>query len=306
MIALPSLQQLRFLSALAEHRHFGRAASACAVTQSTLSAGLQELEDRLGIRLVERSRRQVMLTPSGVEIVARGRRLLRDAEELAEVARSAQEPLSGSLRLGVIPTIGAYFIPRAMPGLAKTFPKLQLYLREEQTASILDKLDKGQLDLALVALPYNVGDCETMALGEDRILVALPEAHPLTRAKRIERADLAGEALLLMEDGHCLRSHALEACRLSGPDRNEVFQGTSLRMLVQMAAGGIGITLVPEMAVPVEITAASGLVARPLEGAPSRTIALAWRRTSARKTEFRTLGRHLKAVLQEREHEARH
>ena len=299
MIALPSLQQLRFLSALAEHKHFGRAASACAVTQSTLSAGLQELEDRLGVSLVERSRRQVMLTSLGEEIVARGRRLLRDAEELADVARSGHEPLSGPLRLGLIPTIGAYFIPSALPGLAKAFPKLRLYLREEQTASILDKLDKGQLDLALIALPYDVGDLETMALGQDRILVALPKAHPLARAKRIERADLAGEALLLMEDGHCLRSHALEACRLAGPDRNEVFQGTSLRTLLQMAAGGIGITLMPEMAVPVEITDASGLVAKPLEGAPTRTIALAWRRTSARKAEFRTLGRHFKSILDE-------
>lgn len=297
MTPLPSLQQLRFLSALAEHKHFGRAAASCAVTQSTLSAGLQELEDRLGASLVERSRRHVLLTPLGEEIVERGRRLLRDAEDLAEAARGAQEPLSGPLRLGVIPTIGAYFIPGVMPGLARAFPKLRLYLREEQTASILDKLDNGQLDLALIALPYDIGDLETMALGEDAILVALPKAHPLARAKRIERADLAGEALLLMEDGHCLRSHALEACRLAGPDRNEVFQGTSLRTLLQMAAGGIGITLMPEMAVAAEITPQSGLVARHLEGEPARQIALAWRRSSARKAEFRMLGRHLKAAL---------
>jgi len=299
MIPLPSLQQLRFLSALAEHKHFGRAAAACAVTQSTLSAGLQELEERLGVSLVERSRRHVLLTPLGEEIVARGRRLLRDAEDLAEAARGGQEPLSGPLRLGIIPTIGTYFIPGIMPGLARAFPKLKLYLREEQTALILDKIEKGQLDLALIALPYDTGDLETMALGEDRILVALPKGHPLARAKRIARADLAGAALLLMEDGHCLRSHALEACRLAGPDRNEVFQGTSLRTLLQMAAGGIGITLMPEMAVPSEITATSGLVARPLEGEPSRRIALAWRRSSARKAEFRTLGRYFKTALEE-------
>lgn len=300
MISLPSLQQLRFLSALAEHKHFGRAAAACAVTQSTLSAGLQELEERLGVSLVERSRRHVLLTPLGEEIVERGRRLLRDAEDLAEAARGAQEPLSGALRLGVIPTIGTYVIPGVMRGLTQAFPKLRLYLREEQTASILDKLENGQLDLALLALPYDTGDLETMVLAEDPILVALPEAHPLAAAKRIERADLAGEALLLMEDGHCLRSHALEACRLAGPDRNEVFQATSLRTLLQMAAGGIGITLMPEMAVAAEITPASGLVARHLEGEPSRQIALAWRRSSARKAEFRMLGRHLKAALDQR------
>lgn len=299
MIPLPSLQQLRFLSALAEHRHFGRAAAACAVTQSTLSAGLQELEERLGVTLVERSRRHVLLTPLGEEVVARGRRLLRDAEDLAELARSAREPLSGPLRLGVIPTIGAYVIPAAMRGLAKAFPRLELYLREEQTAALLDKLDKGQLDLVLMALPYETGDLETMELGHDRILVALPKAHPLARAERIARADLAGQALLLMEDGHCLRAHALEACRLAGPDRNEVFQGTSLRTLLQMAAGGVGVTLMPEMAVASEITPGSGLVARPLQGDPFRSLALAWRRTAPRRRDFRRFGEYLKTVLPE-------
>jgi LysR family transcriptional regulator, hydrogen peroxide-inducible genes activator len=297
MIALPSLQQLRFLSALAEEKHFGRAAAACTVTQSTLSAGIQELEDRLGVSLVERRRRHVLLTSLGEEIVERGRRLLRDAEDLAETAQAGREPLSGALRLGVIPTISAYVIPAAMRGLAREFPKLKLYLREEQTASLLDKLDKGQLDVVLIALPYDTGELDTMALGEDRIVVALPKAHALARLKRIDEQRLAGEELLLMEDGHCLRSHALAACRLSGPDRNEVFQGTSLRTLLQMAAGGIGITLMPEMAVPAEITAASGLVARPLDGNPSRTIALAWRRTSARKAEFRSFGRYLQSVM---------
>ena len=299
MMALPSLQQLRFLAALAEERHFGRAAEACAVTQSTLSAGIKELEERLGAALVERNRRHVMLTPLGEEIVERGKRLLRDAEELAEAAKAGQEPLAGPLRLGVIPTIGAYLIPKAMRGLKQRFPKLRLYLREEQTASLLAKLENGQLDLALIALPYAVGELETLAIGRDPIVLAVPKTHRLARAKRVDTDELAGEELLLMEDGHCLRSHALEACRLAGPDRNEVFQGTSLRTLLQMAAGGIGITLMPEMAVPTEITAASGLVARPLSGDPSRVIALAWRRSSARKAEFRRLGGYLKEVLAE-------
>ena len=299
MIALPSLQQLRFLSALAEHRHFGRAAAACGVTQSTISAGIQELEERLGVPLVERDRRHILLTPPGEEVVARGRKLLRDAEDLAEVAKSGGEPLAGPLRLGVLPTIGAYFIPGALRGLARAFPKLKLYLREEQTHSLIAKLADGQLDVALIALPYETGDLELMPLGEDRILVALPKSHPLARKKRLTPEELAGQELLLMEDGHCLRSHAIEACRLRGPDRNEVFQGTSLRTLLQMAAGGVGITLVPAMATPVEISAASGLVTRPLAGNPSRTIALAWRRSSARKSEFRSLGRYFKSVLEE-------
>ena len=300
MTPLPSLQQLRFLAALAEERHFGRAAEACAVTQSTLSAGIKELEERLGVSLVERTRRHVMLTPLGEEIVERARRLLRDAEELAERAKAGREPLVGPLRLGVIPTIGAYLVPAAMPELTRRFPKLRLYLREEQTAPLLAKLEQGQLDLALIALPYALGGLETMVLGQDRILLALPTEHRLARRKRVDTAELAGEELLLMEDGHCLRSHALEACRLAGPDRNEVFQGTSLGTLLHMAAGGVGITLVPEMAVASEITAGSGLVVRPLGGDPSRSIALAWRPSSARKAEFRRLGAVLKEVLAKR------
>jgi LysR family transcriptional regulator, hydrogen peroxide-inducible genes activator len=245
-----------------------------------------------------------MLTPLGEEIVERGRRLLRDAEDLAEAAKAGQEPLSGPLRLGVIPTIGAYFIPGAMRGLARHFPKLKLYLREEQTASLLAKLEKGQLDLALIALPYAVGELETMTLGQDGIVLAVPERHRLARMDRVDEAELAGEDLLLMEDGHCLRSHTLEACRLAGPDRNEVFQGTSLRTLLQMAAGGVGITLMPEMAVPAEITPGSGLAVRPLKGKPSRSIALAWRPSSARKAEFRTLGEYLKTALAEQRRSA--
>jgi LysR family transcriptional regulator, hydrogen peroxide-inducible genes activator len=297
MTPLPSLQQLRFLCALADHRHFGRAAEACAVTQSTLSAGLKELEERLGVPLVERAHRRALLTPVGEEIVARGRRLLREAQDLTEAAKSGREPLAGPLRLGVIPTIGPYVLPAAMRGLAKAFPRLKLYLREEQTAPLLAKLEAGEIDLALIALPYATGELEVMTLGEDSLLVALPKTHPLAREKRISRADLAGEALLLMEDGHCLRSHALEACRLADPDRNEVFQGTSLKTLLHMAAGGIGVTLVPAIAAPSEISPGSGLVARPLAGEPHRTPALVWRPSSARKADYRAFGRYLAEII---------
>ena len=298
MSPLPSLQQLRFLAAIAEHRHFGRAAEACAVTQSTLSAGIQELEERLGVTLVERNRRHVMLSSLGEAVVARARRLLSDAEALVEVARGGREPLSGPLRLGVIPTIGPYLIPPLMPILGREFPKLQLYLREEQTAALLEKLASGQLDLALLALPYAVGDMDVTELGEDPLLVALPRQHALAGRRHIERDALAGENLLLMEDGHCLRSHALEACRLAGPDRNEVFQGTSLRTVIQMAAGGLGVTLVPQLALATELPEDAGLVARPLAAdAPPRRIALAWRPTSPRKAEFRRFGDCVKSAL---------
>lgn len=301
MTPLPSLQQLRFLCALAEHRHFGRAADACAVTQSTLSGGIKELEDRLGVTLVERDRRHVMLTPTGKEIVGRARRLLSDAEDLVDVARLGREPLSGPLRLGVIPTIGPYLLPALLPALGAAFPKLKLYLREEQTASLLEQLGAGRLDVVLLALPYEVGDVETMALGEDPILVALPARHRLCRAQSIDRDDLVGEPLLLMEDGHCLRSHSLEACQIAGPVRNETFQGTSLRTLVQMATSGLGMTLVPQIAVESELPADGSLVVRKLSpGEPSRTLALAWRRSSARKAEFRTLGTCIKGELAKR------
>lgn len=297
MAQLPSLQQLRFLSALAEHQHFGHAADVCNVTQSTLSAGLRELEERLGVRLVERNRHHLFLTPLGAKIVERARKLLRDAEELGQLAQSALEPLSGPLRLGVIPTISPYFVPGAVRGLTVTFPMLKLYLREEQTDSLLDKLANGELDLLLIALPYDIKKLETITLGEDHILAAMCEGHRLAKVEQIERAELTQEPLLLMEDGHCLRSHALKACRLSKAGYNEVFQGTSLNTLMQMAAGGIGVTLLPEIAVPMEITPGSGLVARRIAGDPSRSIALAWRQGSVRKREFRTFGRYLRNLL---------
>ncbi len=298
MIALPSLQQLRFLAAVAESHHFGRAAESCAVTQSTLSAGIQELENRLGVTLLERSRRGVILTPLGEEIVTRGRKLLRDAEDLTELAQTGREPMSIPLRLGVIPTISPYLVPALMQGLPATFPKLKLYLREEQTAPLLSQLSDGKLDLVLLALPYATNEFETMSLGSDPILAVMPRVHPLAQYHQIDPQVLVNEKLLLMEDGHCLRSHALEACRLAGPDRNEVFQGTSLRTVVQMAAGGLGVTLVPRMALAQELLPGSTLVARPLSGdAPPREIALAWRRGAVRRSEFKRFGDYAKLVL---------
>jgi LysR family hydrogen peroxide-inducible transcriptional activator len=298
MSHLPSLQQLRFLAAIAEHRHFGRAAAACAVTQSTLSAGIQELEKRLGVVLVERSHRRVNLTPLGAEVAARGQRLLRDAKDLLELAQSAREPLVGPLRLGVIPTIGPYLVPAMMPGLLQQFPKLRLYLREEQTAPLLEKLAADQLDVVALALPYDVSRLEVMELAEDPLFVLLPRTHPLAEANSIQRDWLADQNLLLLEDGHCLRRHALEACRLSGPAQNEVFQGTSLRTVIQMAVGGLGVTLAPRLALPTELPPDGSLVARPLEAdAPPRRIALVWRMSAVRKDDFRRLGDYMKSVL---------
>jgi LysR family hydrogen peroxide-inducible transcriptional activator len=294
IINLPTPRQLRYLVALAEHRHFGRAAQACHVTQSTLSAGLKELESLLGVTLVERTRRSVMLTPLGEAIVERARRLIAEAEELVEAARAGAEPLAGPLRLGVIPTIGPYLMPRAMARLAVAFPQLKLYLREEQTAPLLQKLSNGGIDLALIALPYDTGEFETMTIGEDEILLAAPTSHPFASLAHIDIGKLRDEPLLLLEDGHCLREHALAACRLTGGRRNEVFQGTSLRTLVQMVGNGLGLTLVPWIAVPVETPARGNVRVVPLApGRHTRTLALAWRRAAARKDAFRRLGAEL-------------
>jgi LysR family transcriptional regulator, hydrogen peroxide-inducible genes activator len=298
MAILPSLQQLRFLCALAEQCHFGRAAESCAVTQSTLSGGIKELEARLGVTLFERSHRHVMLTPLGKEIATRAQRLLVDAEELVGLARNAQEPLSGPLRFGIIPTVGPYVLPSLLPQLGAALPKLKLYVREAPTPVLLDKLAAGELDILLVAIPYGLGDVEAMEIVEDPIVVAMPRNYPLAHHEVVERDDLAREQLLLIEDGHCLRSHSLQACRIVDPVRNEVFQATSLRTLVQMVDAELGITLVPQIAVESELASSPNVVIRQLSpDKPFRTLVLAWRPTSSRSAEFRMLGNLIRECL---------
>jgi len=298
MAILPSFQQLRFLCALAEQCHFGRAAESCAVTQSTLSGGIKELEARLGITLFERGHRHVMLTPLGKEIATRARRLLVDAEELVGVARNAQQPLSGPLRFGVIPTVGPYLLPSLLSQLGTALPRLKLHVREAPTAVLLDKLANGELDILLVAIPYELGDVEVMEIATDPIVVAMPRNHPLGQQKVVGCDDLAREQLLLIEDGHCLRSHSLQACRIVDPVRNEVFQATSLRTLVQMVAADLGITLMPQIAVDSELASTRNVVIRPLSpDKPFRTLVLAWRPTTSRGAEFRMLGNLIRKCL---------
>ena len=294
MKILPTLRQLRYLVALAEHKHFGRAAETCLATQSTLSAGLQELENLLGVTLVERTKRRVMLTPLGEEIVARAREVLRGAEEIADLAAASSEPLSGPLRLGVIPTIGPFLLPRVLPRLREAHPDLRLYLREDLTARLLDRLGFGDLDVVLIALPYPAGDIKTLAVGEDPFVLACPPDHPLAAKPDITSDDLLGADLLLLEEGHCLREHALAACRLPGPAKGEGVLGTSLATLVQMVANGLGVTLLPKMAVDCGVLAGTTLVTRPIADSGTRTIGLAWRPSSPRKRDFQALAEFLK------------
>lgn len=296
MKVLPTLRQLRYLVTVAETLHFGRAAEACHVTQSTLSAGIADLEALLGVVLLERkSRRRVLLTPLGEDLVRRARAILADAEALVDVAQAGNNPLAGDLRLGVIPTIGPYALPRALPTVRRAYPDLRLYLREEQTARILEDLSAGRLDAGLLALPFDIGDLAVQELWREDVVVTLPEGHPLARRRRVREEDLASAELLLLEDGHCLRGHALQACRLGAPARNEAFQATSLNTLVQMVANGLGVTLLPRSAVPVEVAANTGVVVREVEDArPARTAALVWRPASPRERDFRLLGEALR------------
>jgi LysR family hydrogen peroxide-inducible transcriptional activator len=292
---LPTLKQLRHFTALAEHRHFGKAAAACFVTQSTLSASLKELEEVLQAPLVDRTKRQVVVTPLGEEILDRARKLLEEARDLALAAKSAREPLSGTVRLGVIPTIGPFLLPRILPGLRRVYPKLKLYLREEQTAPLVAQLHDGHLDVLLIALPYDCGNVESTMLFNDRFSLALPKDHPLAKQRKVEAAAARKETLLLLEDGHCLRDHALSACRIGAKPHAEAFEATSLPTLVQMAANGLGVTLLPELAVDAGILTGSNLVTRPLAvDEPWREVALVWRKGTGRREEFQLLAKEIR------------
>jgi LysR family transcriptional regulator, hydrogen peroxide-inducible genes activator len=289
IVHLPSLKQLRYLVALEEHRHFGKAATSCFVSQSTLSAGLKELETTLDAELVERNNRTVVFTALGLEVSNRAKRVLREAEELAEVAAKGKEPLSGRLRLGVIPTIAPYLLPKTLPMLRKAYPKLQLYLTEDQTARLLALLEDGTLDLVLLALPYHADNVETLPLFKDGFQLVTRKDSPLAQKKAATTADLKDTDLLLLAEGHCLREHALAACRL--PQADSGFAGASLNTLVEMVAGGLGVTLLPDMAVPMHVPKQGELVARPFDrSGAGREIGLAWRTTSSRAEEFREFG----------------
>lgn len=291
MIHLPSLRQLRHLVALADASHFGRAAAACHVTQSTLSASLMALEELLGAPLVDRTSRKVVFTPLGNEVVARARQLLADAEELALAAKAGAEPLSGMLKLGAIPTIGPFLLPQVLPRLRRQFPRLKLYLREDLTARLLEMLERGELDVALIALPYDAPNVETRALFDDAFVVAMPGDDPRARLRRLSPKALGDGPLLLLAEGHCMRGHALDACRLPRSADTETLEATSLLTLVQMVENGLGTTLLPQLAIDGGLLRGSRVVTRPLEAsAEKRSIGIAWRKGTRRAGEFAMLG----------------
>ena len=293
---LPTIKQLQYLVALHEHGHFGRAADASFVSQSTLSAGIRELESLLGVTLVERSRRVVRFTALGEQVVAKANKLLREAEELSDLVQAAGKPLSGQLRMSVIPTIAPFMIPRILPRLRKERPDLQLMLREETSQDSIESLQHGRADCVLLALPYDTGEVEIEHIMDDQLYVAFPKDDPRDPPAEIPPDMIDQGRLMLLEDGHCLRDHALAACNRSELRASAGMIGTSLHTLVQMVDNHLGLTMLPQMAIDAGILANTDVVARPVKSENAkREIALLWRKNSPREADFKLLAEELRA-----------
>lgn len=293
---LPTLRQLQFFTCLVRNKSFSRAANECCVSQSTLSAGIKELEGILEAPLVDRSSRQFALTPLGENMAKRAEEILGLANDMVRAA-AGRAPLTGDLRLGLIPTIGPYLLPDMMPKLTGAYPELQLYLREELTEGLIEGLRAGRIDIAVLAMPVETDGLDTLIFAEDPFVFACPGNHPYADRASIQTQDLDGERLLLLEDGHCLRDHALDACALRQRDTAEAFGATSLFTLAQMVASGVGTTLLPQIAVDHGLANMAGLVTVPIIDAdgnrPSRDLGLAWRHGSGREEEALALAKVL-------------
>jgi len=278
-----NLRDLKYLVALAEHKHFGRAAAACFVSQPTLSTQIKKLEEELGVPLVERAPRKVMLTPAGREAAARARGIVAEVEQMKEAARRSRDPEAGTVRLGIFPTLGPYLLPHVVPAIRERFPQLELLLVEEKSDVLLTQLRNGQLDAALLALPLHDEQLHTEFLFEEPFVLAAPEGHRLTAHATLTMADLADQRLLLLQDGHCLRDQALDVCHLAGALEKSEFQATSLETLRQMVAANVGVTLLPMLAVKPPVARSENIRLLGFAGgdAPSRRIAMVWRRSSA-------------------------
>jgi LysR family hydrogen peroxide-inducible transcriptional activator len=293
---MPSVKQLKYLCAVAEHRHFSKAAAACHVTQSTLSAGIQELESQLGVVVFERNKKTVLITPLGEKLLHQARIILGDVEDFVSLARANEGVLAGEIRLGVIPTIGPFILPAILSDLRRAYPKLKLYLKEELSAQLLLQLQQGRLDLIMLAFPYALPDMETVNLFKDEFLLCLSPGHKLEKLKQVKQQQLRGESLLLLEEGHCLRDHALEACKLQNADTDLVYQGTSLHTLVQMVANGLGVTLLPEMAVAANVLGDTNLQLKHFSSENvCRKIGMAWRKSDPRREDYLLLAEFIKA-----------
>ncbi|WP_051414331.1 DNA-binding transcriptional regulator OxyR [Pseudoxanthomonas suwonensis] len=277
-----NLRDLKYLVALADHKHFGRAAAACYVSQPTLSTQIRKLEDELGVPLVERAPRKVMLTPAGREAAERARRIVAEVEQMKEAARRSRDPEAGAVRLGIFPTLAPYLLPHVVPRVRARFPHLELLLVEEKSDELLTRLREGKLDAAILALPVHDEQLHTEFLFEEPFVLAVPETHPLSKRKTLTLDELGEQRLLLLEDGHCLREQALDVCRLSGALEKTEFRATSLETLRQMVAANVGVTLLPTLAVKPPVARSDNIHLLGFSDShPSRSIAMAWRRSSA-------------------------
>ncbi|RDZ26882.1 LysR substrate-binding domain-containing protein [Lysobacter silvisoli] len=294
-----NLRDLKYLVALADHKHFGRAAAASFVSQPTLSTQIKKLEDELGVSLVERAPRRVMLTPVGRDIAERARKVIADVEQMSEIARRSQDPEAGTVRLGLFPTLGPYLLPHVVPGLRKRFPRLELLLVEEKTDQILARLRDGRLDAGLLALPVHDDQLHVEPLFDEPFLLAVPQQHPMAMRDSLELHDLDDQHLLLLEEGHCLRDQALDVCRLAGADERDGFRATSLETLRQMVAAGVGITLLPVLSVQPPVPASPDIQLLRFQGnAPHRRIGMLWRRSSAMSGFLSELAAELRKLPQ--------
>ncbi|HXQ63655.1 MAG TPA: LysR substrate-binding domain-containing protein [Steroidobacteraceae bacterium] len=293
-----NLRDLRYLVALADTHHFGHAAEKSHVSQPTLSAQIRKLEDYLGVQLVERQPRNVALTDIGERIVFLARRVLQDADDIVELARASRDPLSGTLRVAFIPTLGPYLLPLVTPRIRKALPRLQLLLYEYQTGPLLERLRAGELDLGVLALGVDVSGLQVQPLYEEAFTLAVPAGHRLAAKQAVRTEDLAGETLLLLEDGHCLRDQALDVCNRVDVHEAEDFRATSLETLRQMVAAGLGITLLPALATRGPFAAAKNLAVRPFaRPVPHRTLGAVWRRSSTRSPAIAAVCETLKEAL---------
>ena len=285
-----NLRDLHYLVSLAEHRHFGRAAEACFVSQPTLSTQIKKLEDELGVALVERTPRKVLLTEVGRDIANRAREVLNEIEQIKSIARRTIDPESGTVRLGIFPTLGPYLLPHVIPIVRERFPRLELLLVEEKTEVVLHRLREGKLDVGILALPIHDDNLHAELLFEEPFLLAVPQSHPLAKRQTLKLSDLSDQSLLLLEDGHCLRDQALEVCHMAGAGEKSGFRATSLETLRQMVAANVGITLLPTLAVKPPVAPAPNLQLVEFSGhPPSRRIGMVWRKSSAMSSFLKQL-----------------
>jgi len=293
-VNLPTVKQLRYLIALEKHVHFGKAAESCFVSQSAFSVAIRELESTLGTQLFDRTNKRVSITAMGQEIVVQARLVVRDLEALMDMAWVSSEPLSGKLRLGVIPTISPFLLPKILPQLRSHFPRLQLFLQEDTTQRVYEKLMSGELDLILIAFPYELRNVEKMTLFKDPFLLAYKKGSQFIKTQKVTADNLQSESIMLLGDGHCLRDHALSACKIRNRNKVSHFSASSLLTLIEMVEADLGVTYLPEMAKDSPMLKNTNIKTQAMPKNSHREIGLIWRKGSARGKEFRMLGEFIR------------